>query len=257
MKCENCGAEYRAKELKCPYCGTVNRTGLEWKAEEDREKSRVEREKTAAIKRTPLFVVNRVANTILVLSLVLLVIFFIVSAIVSKVEEATADQKRRKADYAQAKEYYVAEDFVALDRYLTEYDLYYSEDGRYDMMCEAALFHQERLDFQECWMEYEGKRQDTEYLARHFEHGPVQRMLEKCQDVLRGDSYQCRMDFEENQKYVEELQQQATLFLVSEFDYTEEDIKRLLETESYDEEFQEIVRDAYERKGWDYDEDTE
>ena len=257
MKCENCGAEYRAKELKCPYCGTVNHTGMNWKAEEDREKSRAEQEKTAALKRTPLFVVNRVANTILVLSLVLLVVFFIVSAIGIKVEEVTTDQKRRKADFARAKEYYDAEDFVALDHYLTEYDLYYTEDERYDMMCEAALFHQERLDFEERWMEYEDKRQDTEYLADNFEYGPVQYMLEKCQDILQEDSYQYQMEFEENQKYVEELQQQATLFLVSEFHYTEEDIKRLLETESYDEGFQEIVRDAYERKGWGYDEDTE
>ena len=28
MKCKNCGANYRAKEEKCPYCGTANPRGL-------------------------------------------------------------------------------------------------------------------------------------------------------------------------------------------------------------------------------------
>lgn len=29
MKCENCGAEFDAKESKCPYCGALNLSGAE------------------------------------------------------------------------------------------------------------------------------------------------------------------------------------------------------------------------------------
>lgn len=36
MKCKNCGANYKTRELKCPYCNTENFIGKIWQAERSR-----------------------------------------------------------------------------------------------------------------------------------------------------------------------------------------------------------------------------
>ena len=74
MKCENCGAEYGARELKCPYCGTKNLTGAQWQQEEEHAQQRMRQEKSWAIRKAPIYVVNRVANVILLVSLALFVL---------------------------------------------------------------------------------------------------------------------------------------------------------------------------------------
>ena len=33
MKCKNCGAQYKTRELKCPYCNTENIIGKIWQSE--------------------------------------------------------------------------------------------------------------------------------------------------------------------------------------------------------------------------------
>ena len=33
MKCKNCAANYKTRELKCPYCGTENLLGRIWQVE--------------------------------------------------------------------------------------------------------------------------------------------------------------------------------------------------------------------------------
>ena len=35
MKCKACGAHYRSRELRCPYCGAENPKGKQWKAQRD------------------------------------------------------------------------------------------------------------------------------------------------------------------------------------------------------------------------------
>lgn len=44
MKCKNCGAHYQTEELKCPYCGTENMTGQEWKEELEEAQEALDRE---------------------------------------------------------------------------------------------------------------------------------------------------------------------------------------------------------------------
>ena len=42
MKCKRCGAQYSAKELKCPYCGEPNSLGMHWKNTEENAKNETE-----------------------------------------------------------------------------------------------------------------------------------------------------------------------------------------------------------------------
>lgn len=257
MKCENCGAEYGARELKCPYCGTKNLTGAQWQQEEEHAQQRMRQEKSWAIRKASIYVVNRVANVILLVSLALFVLSIVVVAILCKVEEIRDDHKRAQAVYEDAEKLYLEEDFVALDHYLDDHDLYYSHDEKYDVLCEAALFYDNKLDFQEEWMRYDRWKDEKDYMEDYSEYGAAAYMLKRCSDILGEDGYGYQIDHQENQKYLDELREHATVFLVSEFQYTEEDIERLKQTRSYEDEFENIVREAYRRKGWIYRETSE
>ena len=35
MKCKKCGAHYRTRELRCPYCGTANPKGEQWQTQRE------------------------------------------------------------------------------------------------------------------------------------------------------------------------------------------------------------------------------
>lgn len=257
MKCENCGAEYGARELKCPYCGTKNLTGAQWQQEEESARQRIRQEKLSAIRKGPVYVVNRVANVILLVSLALFVLSVVVVAILCKVEEVRDDHKRTQAVYEDAEKLYQEEDFVALDHYLDDHDLYYSHDEKYDVLCEAALFYDNKLDFHEEWMGYDRWKDEKEYMEDESEYGSAAYMLERCSDILDEDSYRYKIDHQENQKFLDELRERATVFLVSEFYYTAEDIECIKQTRSYEDEFEDIVREAYRRKGWTYRETGE
>ena len=45
MKCKNCGAQYKTRELKCPYCNTENLIGKIWQTERSQAEMAYEEEK--------------------------------------------------------------------------------------------------------------------------------------------------------------------------------------------------------------------
>ena len=45
MKCKNCGAQYKTREVKCPYCNTENLIGKIWQTERTQAELDYEAEK--------------------------------------------------------------------------------------------------------------------------------------------------------------------------------------------------------------------
>lgn len=250
MKCENCGADYSAKELRCPFCGTVNKTGVAWNAEEEQAKSRVENTRKTVIQSAPMYVTNRVLNAILIVFAVMVVVLFGVTATVFWGEEKIANHKRSKAVYSDVKAMYDAGDYAGVREYLDSYDLDVSSGSVYAPFYEGVQFYEEKQDFMTDWMYYDQK--DQAYFERSWKYGRVSDMLETCNQILTENSYRYELDYEENRALQEDLQNTARLFLVSEFAYDEADIERLMTTKTYDDAFDELVRDAYQRKGWAY-----
>ena len=76
MKCKNCSANYRARELKCPYCSTTNFLGHIWLAEKTEAELEYERAKQecGGLSR---YVIYRILTRILVIEVVVGVLLFL------------------------------------------------------------------------------------------------------------------------------------------------------------------------------------
>ena len=62
MKCKNCSANYKARELKCPYCNTTNLLGHIWLSEKTEAELEYEKaKKSTAVYQSMLFTVFRPA----------------------------------------------------------------------------------------------------------------------------------------------------------------------------------------------------
>lgn len=251
MKCGNCGADFSAKELQCPFCGTVNPTGVKWTEEEAHAGVQVERTRKMVIRSAPLYVANRVVNRILAVFLVLAILLFAGIFLSFWIEEKVAAHRQSTAVFAEAVALREAGDYQGLKEYLDAHEVDGSKGSPYGVFFEAVYLNEEIDDFWADWMRY--SQYDQAYFEEYWEYSAAESMLEKCAQILQGDSYRYRADYEENEDLMEELQHFSRLFLVSEFGYDEADIQRLTETPTYEDAFEDvIVREAYERKGWAY-----
>ncbi len=68
MKCKNCGAHYKTRELKCPYCNTENLIGKIWMAERSEAELEYEKTRKELGKKISTYTVNRVLNRTLLIS---------------------------------------------------------------------------------------------------------------------------------------------------------------------------------------------
>lgn len=251
MKCENCGADFSAKELQCPFCGTVNPTGVKWTEEEAQARNQVEHTRKMVIRSAPLYVANRVVNRILAVFLVLAILLFAGTFVAFWIEEKVTEHRQSTAVFSEAEALRQAGDYQGLKEYLDFHDADGSNGSPYAVFYEAVYLHEEIDDFMAEWMRY--SQYDQAYFEEYWEYGAAENMLERCAQILQGDYYRFRADYAENAELMEELQHLCKLFLISEFGYDEADIQRLMETSSYDDAFADvIVREAYERKGWEY-----
>ena len=74
MQCKNCGAQYPARSLRCPYCKTKNLLGQIWLAERTEAEREYEKARAEAERRTPLVVLDRVLNRVLLIGTLLLLV---------------------------------------------------------------------------------------------------------------------------------------------------------------------------------------
>ena len=117
MKCENCGSNFLSKDLKCPYCGTVNQKGLRWyhrrKEMMERNAEELEEEKRRNIP----YVINLMLNISLV---VVFLAVFVLAVVRVNVEPSGDDIEQMKAHVDAL---YRDREYGELYKYLEENDL--------------------------------------------------------------------------------------------------------------------------------------
>ncbi|MBR6697220.1 MAG: hypothetical protein IKL73_02985 [Lachnospiraceae bacterium] len=70
MKCKNCGANYKTRELKCPYCNTENLIGKIWMVERGAAELEYEKTRKELGKKLSTYTINRILNrTLLIFAL--------------------------------------------------------------------------------------------------------------------------------------------------------------------------------------------
>lgn len=257
MKCNKCGANYDSVLVECPFCGEINTTGVEWEKEKNSAKLRLDNTRKMVIHSGPLYVINRVVNAILIVLAIAAVLGFITLAIIFFVEEKIDERKQKNADYEVALELYQQGEYYKLDQYMEEHKINSLVDG-YDLFLEAVRLNYQYDEFMEKWMRYEKDKNNVEYINSHpYWYATATDMLWECAEILQKGNYLYNVKNEENIPLYDRIVSTAKLFLMSEFGYSEEEIVTYFEDDDigYSEFRDKVVRDAFSRKKWIYNEE--
>ena len=254
MRCRRCGAQYSAKELKCPYCGEPNSLGIKWKHTEENARSETENTRKRIRHSAPLYVVNQVMNVIVIACVLLFILLFAGALIAGGVEMLHDKHVRSTASVAEADALLEADDNESLVQYVEEHSLYQEE--AYEKYTERVYIYKDYYSLVEEMMYFQqNEEQGKTPRVYHIESALyyAQRMFTDYNRTY--SSYSGGPYYDENQRYLERLQQNVIAFLEGTFDLTEEDIARLIDSDLFSDEEQEFSMLICERRGWQYEVD--
>lgn len=252
MKCKRCGAQYSAKELKCPYCGEPNSLGMNWKSTEENARSETENTRKRVRHSAPLYVINQIWNVVIICIVLLIILFIAVAVIGGGIETLHKRHVRSTASVIEADALLEAEDTEALVQYVKEHSLLW-EDG-YDKYAERVMIYQSYRNLLEEMSYFQQLEDENQKQAPRMYH--IKSALYYGQYMLKefNRTYGSRLEYPENQRYLEKTQQTALAFLEGTLKLTQEDITRLLDANLYADEEQEFIKLVCERRGWEYEE---
>lgn len=226
MKCKNCSANYKARELKCPYCNTTNLLGHIWlseKTEAELEYEKAKKEYGGISK----YVVYRVLTRILVLEILVGALIFLgVVAYFSLEETFTAASFKMNKDKIEAKmeAAWKAEDYDRLDAIMDKYNIdgqdYYIYTQSTIIQSDYERFTEARLGF---LMLTEEEKQTREY--------EIESSLEKAYDLLTVDFGLYDVLAVENKAQYERVTAEVDAYLRGTLGMTQEEYSSFTETE--------------------------
>lgn len=137
MKCIHCGANYKTKELKCPYCHTPNPKGREWLNERNRVENKYNKEKKDVITKGTPYIASRIVMYIAITMVAFVVIDILAVFGFFVKEEFKLEKYVDKAEAIEKmEEYYNDEEYLELYFYMSENELF---DEEYYVYSQAAL----------------------------------------------------------------------------------------------------------------------
>lgn len=137
MICQNCGAEYEADSLRCPYCHSENRKAAErlkkdiLKGYDKEAEEMVQSVPKKAVKKWTKYVAVGL-GAVLALGAVIAYVT-VIAAVVS----GNVNYRKSRREYAKLEEYYSAEDWSDMGYYLRSKSLYGSRYDKYWQVVDA------------------------------------------------------------------------------------------------------------------------
>ena len=245
MKCKNCGANYKTRELKCPYCNTENVVGKLWQTERMRAEIDYEKEKgkVGKIIFSPYMydrLISRAMYVLVILHIVSIAAVFLVALGSYGWQELIFRLNKAEIE-AQMDEYYTAGEYEKLDAYMEEYEAIsgyktYSKatamNWRYDEYLEN------RLNFQQ--LSEEEKSKDDYHLKYAIDYS------------AQVYNYECDIygKYDKNAELKADYQKEIMAYWVAELELTEDEITMLTSEEkySYYDEAQLIAQNVKDRR---------
>jgi len=156
VKCKNCGANYKTKELKCPYCNTENLIGKIWQTERTQAELdyEAEKQKVGKVLLSP-YMAERLLNRAIIILIGLFIASFLVIVIVvilsGPIEKLIFKMNQEEIE-AQMEEYFTAGEYDKLDAYMEENFVeskdYYAYTQVTLMMFDYDSYMNHRLQFE-------------------------------------------------------------------------------------------------------------
>lgn len=255
MHCKNCGAQYRSRELSCPYCGTENLLGRLWMTQITDAEAEYELTRQEEGKGLPIYVMNRVINRVLLISGGLIVLVFLaligtsftMEVIVPHFSERT--QKLTKGDdiEAAAAQLYEDGEYYKLYEFMRDHELI-GESG-YEVYSQAAELSWEYEQFCAARMGFlceseEKKLEDSYYLESSIRDGA--RILNDEWDI-------CEEIEPENEELIANIYADVESWLRGGLKFTDQEMQKIYECkESYFSYAlaEELADTAKEKGGW-------
>lgn len=247
MKCKNCSANYRARELKCPYCSTTNFLGHIWLAEKTEAELEYERVKKecGGLSR---YVIYRILTRILIIEVVVgvllflgVVAYFFLSEVIRDLNtnHNIASIEAKMEDAWQNKEY------NKLELLMDENGL----DGRdYYTYTQATLLHGYYEEWLECRLQFlelseEEKLENDSYYLSHI--------INKSYEIITLDMGLYDVLDEKNKEQYAELETGIKACLMGTLGLTKEEYEALMAIEYlYSVDTEEYEQKILERGAW-------
>ena len=248
MKCKNCGANYKTRELKCPYCNTENLIGKIWQAERSQAELEYENEKKQLGKHllSP-YMVERLLNRAILVLIGLYIVSFVIILLVFMLSEPIEKlyfSINKEEIEAQMAEYYEAGEYEKLDLYMEEK---FVEHRDYYAYTQATSLNFDYNSYLECRLEFEALSEEEKMTDDYC----LKYALVHSVDAYNLDcGIYSELD-ETNREMYETYQKDIMAYWVGTLGLSEEKVEELISIEySFDEELESIIQDIKERRCW-------
>ena len=129
MKCKSCGANFETTELKCPFCGTDNKKGMEWTQAEKSARESMERTGRYIKSSLPLYICDHICNIVITIGVVLTVVLILLVNMDFGSGDKTTNYD--KADEQLMEACYQNDDWETLTNHMNKYNLRFDKENRY------------------------------------------------------------------------------------------------------------------------------
>ena len=155
MKCKGCGANYKTKELSCPYCGKDNSLGRIWNKEKVSLDTDLSNTREEINDRIFGFVVNKILGRVLFFVVLFFVLYFLSFIFISLANDASTGIGHliNGSKYEKKMQEFVDnEDYSSLYVYMSEHELFIPE--KYYSYAQAALRYSDYIRFKTVRMQF-------------------------------------------------------------------------------------------------------
>ena len=248
MKCKNCAANYKTRELKCPYCNTENLMGKLWQVERTQAELEYENEKKkiGKILLSP-YMYERLLNRTLVVTIGVYILSFLVIVLIfmlaEPLEKLHFSANKDKIE-ATMEKYFTAGEYEQLDVYMDENFVelkdYYAYAQATSIQFSYNQYMKQRLAFQALTEE---EKLTDEY---HLEYA----LKDSVKVYILDFGIFSDLD-EENRELCENYQKEIMAYWTGCLGLSEEQIDELVHAEYYNEpDFETIMQDIKNRRSW-------
>lgn len=251
MKCKSCGANYKTKDLTCPYCGEVNRIGFQWKMEEDAAEANYQRAKKEVAHKTSPHEADQIVNRLIMIMGILLAGICLLFCLEEPIAEREESFKRLQVDEDHLEMLYQTGEYEALYNYMQEYSIYGEDE--YEKYTQYVKLNRDMDEFIEMRMDF--VQAEPEDFAEFSRTGIAYDAIRTCCDVYQYVMYSYKAVLPEHEAIYGEMCTEVEAFLIGELEMTKEEVELLKAGElMYTDAWDEFYMSIYERKGWEYGE---
>lgn len=245
MKCKSCGANYKTRELRCPYCHTENMVGKLWMVERSEAELQYEQRRKELGKKASPYVIDRIFTRLIVIAVAVFILLCCVTifgiVIYYKAWDIKRDWNIDKIE-KQMEEYYENGEYDRLYAYMSEYELIGEEYYEYSQAVLLSYSYNEYLGHKYAYLEMtEEEKWEDDY---HLEYA-----LKESVDAYNMDSVAYAEIDERNEELYETYQQEIMSFWKTVLQLTDEEIEKITDKDNYmtSEEKDALIQDIKER----------